>query len=95
MPAVGVDIGASTIKLVSLSGSRKKTVLDAFGMAVNSVPNIETENNQERIQIATTIKKLFQDSGVKQKKAVVYVCLRTKILSRMTRQRFQTTKAET
>lgn len=71
MPAAGLDIGSSAIKLISLSGKPDKAKLEAFGLAVNPVGNIETENEQEKVKIAQIIKKLWQDAGIKTKQVVV------------------------
>jgi len=71
MPAVGLDIGSSSIKLVVLSGNAKKPKLEAFGLAINPVGNLNFETENSRVAVAETIKKLFQDTGVKNKKVVV------------------------
>lgn len=71
MPAFGLDIGSSSIKLIELSGSKKLPKLEAFGLAVNPVGTVETDNEQEMIQIAQAVKKLTQDAAVKQRKVVV------------------------
>ena len=70
MPAIGLDVGSSSIKLISLSGNRKKPKLEAFGLAVNPVGNLITENQNEQIKIAESIKKLFTDAQIKERKAV-------------------------
>lgn len=70
MPAVGLDIGSSAIKLVGLSGKPDKARLETFGLAVNPVGNIDTENEQEKVKIAQTIKKLWQDAAIKTKQVV-------------------------
>lgn len=70
MSALGLDIGSSSIKLIALSGNIKVPRLDAFGLAVNPVGNVETENDAERVQIAQAVKKLVADAGVKEKKVV-------------------------
>ncbi len=71
MPALGLDVGSSAIKLIELSGKIKSPQVTSFGLAVNPVGNLETENQQEQVSIATAIKKLVQDSGVKNRKVVV------------------------
>jgi len=70
MPAFGLDIGSSSIKLIELTGKADKPVLKMFGLAVNPVGNIETENENERVQIAQAVRKLVNDAGVKQGKVV-------------------------
>lgn len=69
--ALGIDIGSSSIKVVELTGKINAPEVTAFGLAVNPVGNLETENDQEKIQIAQAIKKLITDVGVKSKKAWV------------------------
>lgn len=71
MPAVGLDIGSSSIKLVVLSGSTKKPKLDGFGLAINPTGSLKLEMDNTKVAIAETIKELFQETGVKNKKVVV------------------------
>ncbi|MBI2009960.1 MAG: type IV pilus assembly protein PilM [Candidatus Chisholmbacteria bacterium] len=71
MPAFGLDIGSSSIKLIELTGNKKQPKLTAFGLAVNPVGNVDTDNEQELVQIAQAIKKLTTDAGVKQRRVVV------------------------
>ena len=82
MPAFGLDVGSSSIKLIELAGDKKKPKLNAFGLAVNPVGNLDTENEAEKVQIAQAIKKLVADSGVKEKKAVVALP-ETKVFTRV------------
>ena len=71
MPAWGLDVGSSAIKLIALGGKPNKAKLGQFGLAVNPVGNIDTENESERVKIAQAIKKLVGDVQLKTKQVVV------------------------
>src|SRR3990167_6973749 len=71
MPAFGLDVGSSAIKLIALGGKPNKAKLGQFGLAVNPVGNIDTENESERVKIAQAIKKLVSDVQLKTKQVVV------------------------
>ncbi len=71
MPAFGLDIGSSAIKIIALSGKPNKAKLESFGLAMNPVGNVDTENEAERVKVAQAIKKLVVDSQLKSKQVVV------------------------
>jgi type IV pilus assembly protein PilM len=71
MPApFGLDIGSSTIKAVQLAGSAKKPRVGGFSLGVNPLGNIETENQQELLTLATAVKKVVVDAGIRQRRVI-------------------------
>ena len=65
----GLDIGASAIKVIQLSGGKGKYQVEAIGMGVNPVGNLATENKQELGMIAEGVRKTVIEAGIKLKKA--------------------------
>ena len=64
----GLDIGASAIKVIQLSGGKGKYQVEAIGMGVNPVGNLATENKQELGMIAEGVRKTVIEAGIKLKK---------------------------
>lgn len=71
MPALGLDIGSSSIKLIHLSGGATSLRLEAFGLGLNPVGTVTSDSEAELTRIAQAVKKLLSDVGVRERRAVV------------------------
>lgn len=84
---LGIDIGANSIKVISLTKEGKNIVLDVVGETKNSKTNWmkDPEKNVKEInEVAAQIKALLNDLKIKAKKAVV--CLpEDQVISRLIR----------
>lgn len=64
MPAFGLDIGSTSIKVVQLSQTGKNFSLVAAGITSSPAKGLESENIQDMEVLAQTIKKLVSDTKI-------------------------------
>lgn len=67
--SVGIDIGSSSIKVISLSGQGKKVSLKSVGAVAYSGPEIDPnmKDEKEMSKMAELIKKLLKDAKINDK----------------------------
>lgn len=68
---VGLDIGVSSIKVVSLSKERNQFKLISIGSVLSPQPGILSENEADLEALAGAIKKLFDATKIEQKEVVI------------------------
>ena len=68
---VGLDVGTSSIKIIQLKFSGKQWQLVAIGMAEIPKESLELKNSDaQRSVMVETIKRVFKESGIKNKRVV-------------------------
>ena len=68
---VGLDVGTSSIKIIQLKFSGKQWQLVAIGMADIPKESLELKNSDaQRSLMVETIKRVFKESGIKNKNVV-------------------------
>lgn len=68
---VGLDIGFSSIKVVSLSREGERFRLLSLGSIASPTPGIVADSDTDLETLAKTIRKLLEATGISQKEAVV------------------------
>jgi len=66
----GIDIGASSIKMVQFEKKKNQLDLISAGVVQNPFPNFNIEIDQTLVSLAELIKKLKSDSGISANKVV-------------------------
>ena len=66
MPALGLDLGTTSFKLVELEKSRTGFLVTHIGIAPNPLGVVHVDSRDQRLRLAETIKKLVAQSKTKQ-----------------------------
>ncbi len=66
MPALGLDLGTTSFKLVELEKTRSGFLLKHIGIAPNPLGVVQVDSRDQRLRLAETIKKLISETKTKQ-----------------------------
>ncbi|KUK79540.1 MAG: Type IV pilus assembly protein PilM, partial [Microgenomates bacterium 39_7] len=83
MSVVGLDIGSSSIKIAKVVKNGNDYRLAALGKTPTPRPGLLSESPKDHEAVAETIKKLFDDVGIKDRNQVVVALPESKIASRV------------
>lgn len=67
---IGIDIGFSSIKVVSLTLDQGKAKLQSLGSIASPAPGIASDSDEDLEAVASAIKKLLSASGIEMKEVI-------------------------
>ena len=71
MPALGLDLGTTSFKLIELEKDHQGFSLKHIGIAANPLGVVQVINRDQRLRLAETIKKLVSETKTKQNRIKV------------------------